>query len=548
MGASQSSPDPIQSITDALNTVDGAIVDGIEQVGNLANDAIKAIDDYNIVGAKSCDNNSPHLDLPHPLPNWNKLLNGGTIILYPKVIIKYDYIRNRCQTYNAITLPFPSIKSLIDQSAKDAMVGVPNLNVIVNDIAMKGIRIQQDFDNVSIELTKITNFINEINNFTNSPTGDSTLAQKLSNMKTRRETLGEKYDDLIDSTIKLLSKVIVKSQTLFETNITCITEIFENIHTIQNTFFIVDLPKFYSDKHTFKAKMFTINNRNKNLLNKLNTLNVCINVLSVCINEGLYLYTIKILYYIFSKQLIEIWKLIQYTIKYNLIDFHTMNPSLSNLVETEVYSTALQQIILRLLQMIRVTFDFSEILLEVAIHITKIVDVSLKTITFMKYIATTITGSDSTGSDSTELTLTQKIQNLVLSLSPFSSIKAFDSMAGVSKIEGENESIKDILVTIKALINPKISKKTSLKSMMQSIFITFVNCKDETNLNDPACELEFNSTRKKDVNDIKTFINDTQDNIYSKINSISIDISKPYGWSYEENKQDIEDKINSRKT
>ena len=532
MGGSQSSEVSLPSIDDLAKDVENAIVDGVEQVGDLAKIALDAINKVGLAGSNSCDHNSPHKTLQ--TINFDKLMNGGNIVLFPEMIIKYDYIRNRCQTYNAITIPFPNINSLVKASVSDTIDKVsPDLNTLVSDIAAMGEQIKIDFEKLEDGIKKIEAFITELSALGDTATTIAETNEKLNELVTL-------YNDSITETTALLKTVIDNSQKLFTTNITCITEMFENIQTIIETFFNIDLPKFYSDDYTFKAKMFTINNRNKNLLNKLNTLNVCINVLSVCINEGLYLYTIKILYYIFSKQLIEIWKLIQYTIKYNLIDFHTMNPSLNKLVETEVYSTALQQIILRLLQMIRGTFDFSETLLDVAIHITKLVGVSLETFKFLEYLAGTMTSGLNTSQ------IKKQLETIVASLSPFGDPETFKNLVTVSSLETKNDNIAGVLKGISLLITGPL--ETSLKLKMQSIFITFVNCEGSNNLIDYHCKLEFNSTRKKDVNDIKTFINDTQDNIYSKINSISIDISKPYGWSYEENKQDIEDKINSRKT
>jgi len=220
--------------------------------------------------------------------------------------------------------------------------------------------------------------------------------------------------------------------------------------------------------------------------------------------------------------------------------------------------------------MIRGTIDYSELLFDIGINITGWVEVSIilfnyltnhgKNSTSTSEVGTcrnadgtfkhkndgTIENLDSCVNENIN-TITTGIKNIVTFLSPFKNINTFQSSIDMEVLKSKNSNIKDGLKLTKEIIH-NTTDQDSLKSMMDTISINFIHCENTDNLNDFYCKLEFKSSIKEAVNDIEKKITSVRDNMYLSLYRFFIDISKPYGWSYEENKQDIEDKINSRKT
>ena len=384
--------------------------------------------------------------------------------------------------------------------------------------------------------TTINNLIADINALKEAGVEASTKStQKITKLMNSFETQ-------IQNTITLLESFGTKTFTLISTNIDCIIDIFTKINIIIDTFFNIDLPKFYKEEYTLKTKIYNIKNRTTNLFSKLGSVIVCINVLSICIKEGLYIYTLKILYFLFNTLLIDTWKLTQYTIKYNLIDLLSTHPSLNNLIEKETYTDSVHTIVLRTLQMIRGTIDYSELLFAIGLNIVGWVEVSID---MFEYVTTF--GDSFTGGETGALGQIKKsIEDFVKQISPFGKLDSFKDLLNVAELRAKNGTITNLLSDIQKSIHS--SDNTSLKSMMQTICINFINCEHTDNLDNYYCKLDFNSKIKETVNDIEKGISDAQNSMYLKLYSFFIDISKPYGWSYEENKQDVDDKINSRKT
>jgi len=411
-------------------------------------------------------------------------------------------------------------------------------------------------------INKVVNKLNMLNNL-----GSSTI-DKNNNEVAELMTI---FEQQITATTTLLENFRIKLSRSLATNIECLNDIFKNITIIIETFFEKDLPKFYEEGYTLKTKLYNIKNRTANFFSKLGSVIVCINILSICIKEGLYVYTLKIIYYLFNTLLVDTWKLLQYTIKYNLIDLLSTHPSLNKLIAHETYNNSIYTIVLRSIQMIRGSIDSSEFLLDSGINIVGWVNVSISMFEYItafgKDTSTTappqttppntnhliLAGGLCTITNEEKIHLAEEceefiddirngLKNIIEHLNPFKGINTFNDHTELSQLKSKNKTFQEILQKMKTTFYG--SDEKSLKSLIQVLCLNFMNCEHTDNLNDYYCKLDFNSTLKETVNDIKKTLNDSQNSMYLKLYSFFIDISKPYGWSYEENKQDIEDKIN----
>ena len=110
------------------------------------------------------------------------------------------------------------------------------------------------------------------------------------------------------------------------------------------------------------------------------------------------------------------------------------------------------------------------------------------------------------------------------------------------------ESCRDVLGGW-ATTEPATTKKGAikLKATIQNISEKLIQCEDTKNLNNYYCKLEIVPNLQKEASDIENNINSAQDALYLKLYTLSIDISKPSGWSFEENKTHIEELIDIKK-
>jgi len=441
--------------------------------------------------------------------------------------------------------------------------------------------INASIDAVTAEIktikTKLETYVEQMKSLFNDLGGAAAAAAEEQLKKTT--CLFDKLKLHIDNTIELIKKFTNKSDILATTIIECIIDIFTNINTIIYTLFNVDLVKFQGGKYNVTTKINLVGNRTKNLFSKIGSLMTCMNIFTIIIGTNRGIFDIgKIFKFLITTLLIDTWKYIQYTIKYNLIDLLSTKPLLKDIISQEIYRNAINKIILRSLQMLRGTIDFSELLIKIGINITELINLLLDAIQYLKELAGVGIGG---GGNTIVDKIKSEIENTIKNLSPLPSAATFNLLDTVTLRTTVN-GFRSILITIGCIIDDTLcndikqgsittginscrnvlggwettppagsttTKKGAikLKATLQNISETLIQCEDTKNLNNYYCKLEIVPNLKKDVNDIENNINIAQDALYLKLYTLSIDISKPSGWSFEENKTHIEELIDIKK-
>tara|TARA_B110000211_G_scaffold107126_1_gene124345 strand:+ start:1982 stop:3868 length:1887 start_codon:yes stop_codon:yes gene_type:complete len=377
----------------------------------------------------------------------------------------------------------------------------------------------------------------------------------------------EKASQYVTDTLTLLDKITTESKTFAEKIIECIISIFTNISTILYTLFEVDIPKFKGDEYTLTPKINLVGIRTKHMFSKLGSLIISFSVFILIIaeNRGIFEFG-KISKFIITNLLIDTWKFIQYTIKYNLIDLLSTKPALKNIISKKVYKDSINAITFRLLEITRGAIHFSEIFITLGFHILDLVDLLLD---IVKFIDDFINGSSPIDTTTLIGKIKKEIENMLSKLNPFggADFSLFTAVAvptmtyqGGSKKTVHrvaNDAIRATLTKINTLIN------TTLKPKVANISSAVIQCTNGDTLTDfdPSgnplptqaqrrnhyCQLEFIQSIKNNINKIDNVINKSQEDLYLNLYNVSIDISKPFGWSYDENKKDIEEKIDIKK-
>ena len=420
---------------------------------------------------------------------------------------------------------------------------------------------------------------------------ETSIQQPINDLNALKNSLGAAADDAtakitclfdkikvhVDNTIELLENVSTKSDLFATTIIDCIIDIFTNINTIIYTLFNVDLVKFQGGEYNITTKINLVGNRTKKLFSKIGSLMTCMNIFIITIGTNRGIFDIgKISKFLITTLLIDTWKYIQYTIKYNLIDLNSTKPLLKNIISQEIYRNAINNIIFRCLQMLRGTIDFSELLIKIGINITELINLLLDAIQYLKELADT--GLSIGGGSGLIDKIKSEIENTIKKLSPLPSSAAFNVLDTVA-LRSTTNGFRSILITIGCIIDdqlctdikqgsittgiescrdvlggwtttePATTKKGAikLKATIQNISEKLIQCEDTKNLNNYYCKLEIVPNLQKEASDIENNINSAQDALYLKLYTLSIDISKPSGWSFEENKTHIEELIDIKK-
>ena len=414
----------------------------------------------------------------------------------------------------------------------------------------------------------------------------TTIKNNLANLEaanaTKIDCLFKKLLEHIKNTLTLLGKFSTKTGKFSPILTKCIIDILSNVNKIIHTLFTVDINKFKGDEYNVVTKLKLIGIRINNLFNKLGSLIGCINIFIIIIGKRRNIIEIaKIFKFLFTTLLIDTWKYTQYTIKYTLIDLHSTNPLLSEILSQEIYKESIHIITMSSLQITRATIDFSELFIYVGINIIDLINFLLDIYKYLKSSATQAVNdiANATGGlnadDMAALTaLMTVITEAIADMSPLPSSKNFGVLDIVS-LKTTIKLFRSILIKIGCVIDdtlcssistpikihtgceydpistPAVETTTagtkSLKETLRGISEKFIQCKDTTNLNNYYCSLEINTNIKTNINSIEKNINSTHNALYLSIYAFFIDISKPHGWSYEENKTHIEDLIDIKK-
>ena len=426
------------------------------------------------------------------------------------------------------------------------------------------------FNDIERELQKQINAVDQITGLSNP---GSSAAQSVAELG----ALLTKVSEHVTKTLALFTQVTDESNILSSMIISSVIVIFTKFALILTTLFEVDIPKFKGDKYTLTPKLNLVGIRTKHMFSKIGSLIISFSVFILIIaeNRGISEF-VKISKFIITNILIDTWKFIQYTIKYNLIDLLSTKPSLKNIISKKVYKDSINTITFRLIQIIRGIIHFSELFIDIGTNIVNSVDLLLETIKFLNdsLLESTTT---STGPVSLVDKIKKEIENIVSQLNPFGgmSLSAFVEPAVGDPLkrtihQKTNDTIRGIIKTIGITIN------CNLKPTIETISSNVIQCKNGEPLHDydpktPKttcagvvggtvspndavtvsgdyyCSLDFIDKIKFDVDAIDTVINKSQEDLYLNLYNVSIDISKPFGWSYDENKKDIEEKIDIKK-
>ena len=438
--------------------------------------------------------------------------------------------------------------------------------------------IKQTVKTANSDLTILTNNFNNLLNVEN-------IAAGLPDLESIAETAGKticilsKIERHMQNTTVLLESFSLKSDKLSPILRECIIDILTNLKTIINNLLNVDLDKFKGEQYTVTTKLNLIKIRTQHLFNKLGSLIQCINIIIILIVENRNKFEIiKIIKFLLTTLLIDFWKYFQYTIKYNLIDLNSTKPLLKDIFSQDIYKNAINTIIFSSLQMIRGIIDFSEIFIKIAINFADFTYLLLDAYAYFKYLAEesaellTPPGSDNTLNLLTKMK--SDILNIISMVSPLASSSDFGVLQIVT-LKTSIKSIRSVLITTGCLIDDDLCNSINItdtglslincsddvpnppiviqqgtikfKPMIQDISKKLLQCKDTNNLNDYYCKLELIDSIANDVNSIETKIDSAQTALYLSLYTFFINISKPFGWSYEENKTHIEDLINIKK-
>ena len=228
--------------------------------------------------------------------------------------------------------------------------------------------------------------------------------------------------------------------------------------------------------------------------------------------------------------------------------------------------------------MIRGIIDFSEIFIKIAINFADFTYLLLDAYAYFKYLAEESAQLLTPPGTDNPLNLLTKMKSDILNIISMVSPLASSSDFGVLQIVTLKTSIKSfrsVLITIGCLIDDDLCNSINItdtglslincsdsvpnppiviqqgtikfKPMIQDISKKLLQCKDTNNLDDYYCKLELIDSIANDVNSIETKIDSAQTALYLSLYTFFINISKPFGWSYEENKTHIEDLINIKK-
>ena len=427
------------------------------------------------------------------------------------------------------------------------------------------------FNVIEKELQEQVNAVDQI-------TGLSNLGSSAAQSVAELGVLLNNVSTHVTKTLALFKQVTDESNILSSMIISSVIVIFTKFALILTTLFEKDIPKFKGDKYTLTPKLNLVGIRTKHMFSKIGSLIISFSVFILIIaeNRGISEF-VKISKFIITNILIDTWKFIQYTIKYNLIDLLSTKPSLKNIISKKVYKDSINTITFRLIQIIRGIIHFSELFIDIGTNIVDSVDLLLETIQFLN--DSLLGPTEPSGGVPVSLVdkIKKEIENIVSQLNPFGgmSLSAFVEPAvgdpvGRTIHQKTNDTIRGIIKTIGITIN------CNLKPTIETISSNVIQCKNGEPLHDydpktPKttcagvvggtvspndavavsgdyyCSLDFIDKIKFDVDAIDTVINTAQEDLYLKLYNVSIDISKPFGWSYDENKKDIEEKIDIKK-
>ena len=438
--------------------------------------------------------------------------------------------------------------------------------------------IDQSLITASSKLSILSNKFTNLLNVGNITAGLPTVAE-LAETAGKTICILSKIERHMQNTTVLLESFSLKSDKLSPILRECIIDILTNLKTIINNLLNVDLDKFKGEQYTVTTKLNLIKIRTQHLFNKLGSLIQCINIIIILIVENRNKFEIiKIIKFLLTTLLIDFWKYFQYTIKYNLIDLNSTKPLLKDIFSQDIYKNAINTIIFSSLQMIRGIIDFSEIFIKIAINFADFTYLLLDAYAYFKYLAEesaellTPPGSDNTLNLLTKMK--SDILNIISMVSPLASSSDFGVLQIVT-LKTSIKSIRSVLITTGCLIDDDLCNSINItdtglslincsdgvpnppiviqqgtikfKPMIQDISKKLLQCKDTNNLNDYYCKLELIDSIANDVNSIETNIDSAQTALYLSLYTFFINISKPFGWSYEENKTHIEDLINIKK-
>ena len=432
-------------------------------------------------------------------------------------------------------------------------------DTIKASVATATAEFQQINSEISAQVQQLATATQQIADLNNLGTSAADSVQELT-------TLLNKASKYVQDTLTLLDNITTESKTFADKIIECIISIFTNISTILHTLFNVDIPKFKGDEYTLTPKINLIGIRTKHMFSKLGSLIISFSVFILIIaeNRGIFEFG-KISKFIITNLLIDTWKFIQYTIKYNLIDLLSTKPPLKNIISKKVYKDSINAITFRLLEITRGAIHFSEIFITLGFHILDLVDLLLDTV---KFIDDFIKGGSTPIDTGTIIgSIKKEIENMLTKLNPFggADFSLFTALAVPAKYADDgsaktvhrvaNDAIRATLTQINTLIN------TTLKPNVAKISSAVIQCTNGDTLTDfdkdgnprvdasgnHYCQLEFIPSIKNNINKIDNVINKSQEDLYLNLYNVSIDISKPFGWSYDENKKDIEEKIDIKK-
>ena len=438
--------------------------------------------------------------------------------------------------------------------------------------------IDQSVKTANSDLSILSNQFKNLLNVENITAGLPTVAE-LAETAGKTICILSKIERHMQNTTVLLESFSGKSDQLSPILRECIIDILTNLKTIINNLFNVDLDKFKGEQYTVTTKLNLIKLRTQHLFNKLGSLIQCINIIIILIVENRNKFEIiKIIKFLLTTLLIDFWKYFQYTIKYNLIDLNSTKPLLKDIFSQDIYKNAINTIIFSSLQMIRGIIDFSEIFIKIAINFADFTYLLLDAYAYFKYLAEksaellTPPGTDNTLNLLTKMK--SDILNIISMVSPLASSSDFGVLQIVT-LKTSIKSFRSVLITIGCLIDDDLCNSINItdtglslincsdsvpnppiviqqgtikfKPMIQDISKKLLQCKDTNNLDDYYCKLELIDSIANDVNSIETKIDSAQTALYLSLYTFFINISKPFGWSYEENKTHIEDLINIKK-